>query len=485
GDLVRWRADGNLEFLGRIDDQVKLRGFRIELGEIESVLNEFPEVAQCVVILREDRPGNKRLVAYCVPTSGTRLNTSHLRNHLQNRLPDYMLPAAFVEIDKLPITSSGKVKRSSLPVPDDSRPELETGYANPRNPIEQQLASIWSEVLGIQEIGIHDNFFALGGHSLLAVRLFARIEKSFGRRLPLAVLFQYGTIGHLAGLLVELTPETDIATVLTLQPDGDGRPLFMMPSVGGGAMVSRALFERLGGRFPIFGLQLALAPQNQEQFKDFRKTASCLVTALRKFQPHGPYTLAGFSYGGMMAFEVACLLHEMGEKVDLLAVIDTGPGRRGLNPQWNARWKSLPGIAMNLPSWLREELRTFSASQFTERSIRKLRQFFRFFASWGIAKKELDDVFDLGRIPMQNRELAQALYNGFRDYIPRPYSGKLTLIRAQTGPLLRGRSQDLGWSRFASNLDIRHIPGNHETIWHPPHVTELAGQLTMLMEGLS
>jgi thioesterase domain-containing protein len=300
----------------------------------------------------------------------------------------------------------------------------------------------------------------------------------------LAVLFQHSTIGHLAELLVESTLETDIATVLTLQPDGDGRPLFMMPSVGGGAMVSRALFDRLGGRFPIFGLQLDLAPQNLEQFKDFQKTASCLVAALREFQPHGPYALAGFSYGGMMAFEVACLLHEMGEKVDLLAVIDTGPGRRGLDPRWNDRWGSISEIAVNLPSWIREESRTFSASQFARRSVRKLRQFFRFFASKGLAQKELDDVFDLGRIPLQNRELAHALFNGFRDHIPRPYSGKLTLFRGQTGPLLRGRSRDLGWNRFVSNLDIRHIPGNHETILHPPHVNELARQLSELMKEL-
>jgi amino acid adenylation domain-containing protein len=485
GDLCRWRADGNLEFLGRIDDQVKLRGYRIELGEIEAALNEHPSVAQGVVTLREDRPGDKRLVAYCVAASDSEPKFSELRSHLQQRLPDYMLPAAFVRLDSLPLTPNGKVNRRSLPAPDDSRPELENGYVVPRNPLEEQLVQIWCEVLQLERVGVHDNFFALGGHSLLAVRLFARIEKSFGRRLPLAVLFQHGTIDHLAELLVESRPDTDIATVLSLQPEGNGRPLFMMPMIGGGAMVSRALFECLDGRFPIFGLQLSLAPQNLDHFRDFRTTAGCLVKALRKFQPHGPYALAGFSYGGMMAFEVACQLNEMGEKVDLLAVIDTGPGRRGLDPQWNDRWTRIPRIAVNMPSWLREELRTFSARQFTERSVRKLRQFFRFFASKGLAKKELDDVFDLGRIPIQNRELTQALYNGFRDYIPRPYSGKLTLIRAQTGPLLSGRSQDLGWTRFASNLDIRNVSGNHETILHPPHVTELARQLSMLMEGLS
>ncbi len=198
GDLCRWRADGNLEFLGRMDDQVKLRGFRIELGEIEFVLNEYPDVAQSVVILREDHPGDKRLVAYCVPTTEIVLNHSELRGHLRSRLPDYMVPSAFVSLDTLPLTSSGKVNRRGLPAPDDSRPDLETHYVAPRNPIEQKLASIWAEVLGIEAIGIHDNFFSLGGHSLLVTRVNARISSELQVDLPLRKLFKAPTIAELA-----------------------------------------------------------------------------------------------------------------------------------------------------------------------------------------------------------------------------------------------------------------------------------------------
>jgi thioesterase domain-containing protein len=257
-----------------------------------------------------------------------------------------------------------------------------------------------------------------------------------------------------------------------------------MPSIGGGALTSRALFDCLGERFPIFGIQLALAPQNLNQFKDFRTTAHSVVAALRKFQPHGPYALAGFSYGGMMAYEVAWQLTELGEKVDLLAVIDTGPGSRGLVTQWSDRWSSLSNIVVNLPSWLREEWRTFSAMEFSARSLRKLRQISRLLSSRGPAKRELDDVFDLGRIPSQNQDLMHALFTSFQDYLPRPYSGKLTLIRARTGSLFRGRSHDLGWDRFVSTVDVRPIRGNHETILHPPHVTELAEQLAILIQDL-
>ena len=189
GDLCRWRADGNLEYLGRIDNQVKLRGFRIELGEIENVLNAHAKINQCVVMLREDRAGDKRLVAYCVPAEG-KLHVSELRSYLQGRLPDYMLPSSFVELTSFPLTSSGKLDRRSLPAPDDSRPDLESGYVAPRNPLEEQLASIWGELLGLQAIGVHDNFFALGGHSLLATSVVARASAALQVDLPLRRIFR-------------------------------------------------------------------------------------------------------------------------------------------------------------------------------------------------------------------------------------------------------------------------------------------------------
>ncbi len=198
GDLARFLSDGNIEFLGRRDDQFKLRGFRVELGDIESVLNEHPDVAQCVVKLREDRPGDQRLVAYCVAAADTHLNFAALRSHLATRLPEYMIPATLVVLDKLPLTPSGKIDRRSLPVPDASRPQLDAGYIAPRNPIEQQLVSIWCEVLELEAVGVQDNFFALGGHSLLAMRLHARIASLWQIDLPLRRLFEAPTIAGLA-----------------------------------------------------------------------------------------------------------------------------------------------------------------------------------------------------------------------------------------------------------------------------------------------
>ena len=485
GDLCRWRMDGNLEFLRRIDNQVKLRGFRIELGEIESVLNAHPDVAQSVVIVREDRPGDKRLVAYCVSAAGIALNLSDLRSQLRAKLPEYMVPSAYVMLATLPLTSSGKVNRHALPAPDDSRPELETGYVAPRNGVEQQLASIWCELLPVDRVGIDDDFFQLGGHSLMAVRLFARMEKTFGQKLPLAVLFQQGTIRHLATLLAESGGEAPVAKVLELQPKGEGRRLFLMPSIGGELLFSKPLLDEFGTRFPVLGLQPALSPRNLEQFQDFRTTATHFVSALRAYQPHGPYALAGFSYGGFMAYEVACQLDELGETVDLLAVIDTGPGRRGLPPGRGDRLSRLPRILANLPPWLREELRDISVSRWIGSAGRKLRHVRRRLTSMERYTAELDDVFDASRVLTQNRELMRTVFAAFRDYIPERCSVKLTLFRARTRSLLGDSSLDLGWSRFVDDPDVCHINGNHETILHSPHVKELARQLSERLDHLT
>ncbi len=198
GDLARYLADGNIEFLGRIDDQVKIRGFRIELGEIGSVLDQHPAVREAVVLAGEDSSGEKRLIAYVVANQQPSPATNQLRSYLKEKLPDYMVPSAFVFLDKLPLTSNGKVDRKALPAPDQSRPELEESYVTPRTPVEEVVASIWSEVLNLENVGIHDNFFDLGGHSLVAARVVSRIMVIFQIELPLRTLFEMPTVANLS-----------------------------------------------------------------------------------------------------------------------------------------------------------------------------------------------------------------------------------------------------------------------------------------------
>ena len=485
GDLCRWRADGNLEFLGRLDDQIKLRGFRIEPGEIESVLNEHSDITQATVILRKDRTGDERLVAYYVPKEGKSLDSFVLRIHLRDKLPDYMIPAAFVELEAIPLTPSGKIDRQALPTPDDSRPQLETKYVAPSTPIEKQLANIWADVLGIENIGIHDNFFALGGHSLMAVRLFTRIESTFARRIPLAMLFQHGTVHHLAGLLAESRPETDPVSLVKIKPKGEGRAVYLMPSINGELLFSKSMIEEMGIHFPVFGLQPALSPKNLEHFRDFRTMATLYVSALRAFQPNGPYALVGFSFGGFLAYEVAYQLREMGETVDLLAVIDTGPGQRGLRLSAYERLRGLLRNLSNFPRYLREVLRNFSPSRLNRSVGRKLRYQLRRLASGQQYKVEVYDVLDANQVKTQNIELMRTVFAALQDYIPSRCSVKLSLFRAKTRPLKGDSSRDLGWSRFVDDLDVCSINGTHDTILQPPNVNELAKQLTERLDRIS
>jgi acyl-coenzyme A synthetase/AMP-(fatty) acid ligase len=198
GDVGRWRADGNLEFVGRIDHQVKVRGFRIELGEIEAALLGHAGVKQAVVLAREDAPGDKRLVAYVVATGAAAVDAGELRAHLKRSLPEYMFPSAYVKLVSLPLTPNGKVDRRGLPAPVDDA-VIRAEYAAPRTPTEGGLAGIWSELLKLDRVGRHDNFFELGGHSLLAMRVAARLRDTFGIELPLPTLFEVPGLGELAG----------------------------------------------------------------------------------------------------------------------------------------------------------------------------------------------------------------------------------------------------------------------------------------------
>jgi acyl carrier protein len=198
GDRVRWDAEGRLEYLGRLDHQVKIRGFRIETGEIEAVLTEHEQIRQAVVTAHEDFVGHDQLVAYVVTEAGAQASTSELRRHLSAHLPEYMIPAVFVTLAELPLTANGKLDRKALPAPDGSRPVLEREFVAPRSETEELLAEIWSEVLGVSQVGIHDNFFELGGHSLLATTVISRIRASFSVELPLRYIFEARTVARLA-----------------------------------------------------------------------------------------------------------------------------------------------------------------------------------------------------------------------------------------------------------------------------------------------
>ena len=227
GDLVRQRPDGNLEYLGRLDDQVKVRGFRIETGEVAAALGSYPSVAEAVVAAREDTPGDRRLVAYVVPAGDTAPSAGELRRFLAERLPEYMVPTAFVSLDSLPLSPNGKVDRDALPAPPRTREGLASPWVAPRTPTEQAVAAIWAEALGLDEVGGDDDFFELGGHSLVATQVIARIREAFGTEVPLAAIFRAPTVAGLAAALAGAQAEDEPPPPLVPQDrkPGDRIPL--------------------------------------------------------------------------------------------------------------------------------------------------------------------------------------------------------------------------------------------------------------------
>jgi amino acid adenylation domain-containing protein len=226
GDRARYLPDGNIEFLGRVDNQIKIRGYRIELGEIETILNQHPSVKENVVVLREhDSSGDKDLVAYFVPRQDSSPSVIDLRGFLRQKVPEYMMPAIFMAIDALPLTPNGKVDRSKLPPPDDSRPSLDQGFVEPRSEIEELVAQVWREVLKLEKIGVHDNFFELGGHSLLATRVVARLRSNFNIDLALRKLFELPTVAGLAEHIDFLRHNQRGVTVPSIVPVPRDRPM--------------------------------------------------------------------------------------------------------------------------------------------------------------------------------------------------------------------------------------------------------------------
>ncbi|NEN99012.1 MAG: amino acid adenylation domain-containing protein, partial [Moorea sp. SIO3I7] len=342
GDLVRYLCDGKIEFLGRIDNQVKIRGFRIELGEIEAVLSSHPQIQQTVVIATVDLSGNKRLVAYYVSEEES-VTTNQLREFLKQKLPDYMVPSAFVTLDTLPLTPNGKVDRFALPAP-DGEITREHKYVAPRTTIELELTQIWSDVLNLTSVGVQDNFFELGGNSLIAVRLMSLIQEKFQINLPLATLFQSPTIEQLAVVLGSDSSTTLWSPLVPIQPNGSLPPFFCVGGAGGNVLYFHHLARYLGGDQPFYGLQAQGLDGETKPLESIEEIAGQYIKAIQTVQPVDPYFLGGHSFGGKIAFEMATQLQRLGESVALVAILDTSAPISELNPKedfatWdNARW---------------------------------------------------------------------------------------------------------------------------------------------------
>jgi amino acid adenylation domain-containing protein len=326
GDLARWLEDGNIQYLGRVDTQVKIRGFRIELGEIEARLNQHAEIQDCAVIA-QGQEGNKQLIAFYRAKNTQADQFVHLpyeglRAHLSQTLPEYMVPAAFVSVPAIPLSSNGKVDRRALERKDV---KITSGhpYLAPRTNTEKQLVEIWAEVLkqAPQKIGISDSFFGLGGHSLSAVQLMAKINRRFNQSLPLAIMFTAPNIAALAKL-ISTKEAASLDILVPIQTSGGEPPIFAVPGIGGNVLSLQPLSKALDSNQPFYGLQAVGLDGKMLPLSTVEQTAQANIVALKTIQAHGPYRLVGHSYGGVVAYEMARMLLEQGEQVSSLVLLD-------------------------------------------------------------------------------------------------------------------------------------------------------------------
>src|SRR5271170_1798475 len=323
GDLVRWRRDGYLEFLGRADDQVKIRGFRVELGEVEAALLRHPDVAQASAMVREDQPEERRLVAYVVLAAGQSIDSHALQEYLRLSLPDYMVPVAVMVLEQFPLTVSGKIDRKALRAPELNS---STEYRPPRTREEEILCGLFAEVLAAKRVGINDNFFAMGGHSLMAMRLISRVRSLLAADLAVRTLFEFPTVAQLALRLGQAGPaESAFVRMLPLRSRGSRPPLFCFHPAGGLGWVYAGLMGQLDSARPLYALQASSIFEEGRLPASIPEMAAEYAEAIRRQQPSGPYCLLGWSFGGQVAYDVACRLQEESGRVVLLALLDSYP----------------------------------------------------------------------------------------------------------------------------------------------------------------
>ncbi|PTL74976.1 non-ribosomal peptide synthetase, partial [Vitiosangium sp. GDMCC 1.1324] len=475
GDLARYRSDGNLEYLGRTDFQVKVRGFRIELGEIETVLDKHPGVRQVVVVAREDRPGDKRLVAYLTPSGQQVPSAAELRTHLKQHLPEHMVPSAFVVLEQLPLTPNGKINRKALPAPEapqDSGAE----YIAPRTPTEELLANLWAEVLSVPRVGIRDNFFALGGHSLLATRLTSRIHQALERRLSVLELFQNPTIELLAEALRRQQSSEEAPRALVKLQAGESslRPLFLVHAAGGGVMSYTDLVGQLETARPIYALHDPALDGAEPLPPTVEAMASHYVEQIREVQPHGPYYLGGWSFGGILATEMAQQLRAAAETVALLALFDThAPGTQGKLDELALMGAFTQNLGL---SWGELPLEPERMLQLGGRE--RLAYVLEKAASVGAPIVGLDEAWRLFEVYSRHM---QALYG----YTARPYEGRAVLFKASKQPEGVAADGRLGWSAWITGtLELQEVPGAHHDMLNDPNAADLAQRLTHYLKTL-
>jgi amino acid adenylation domain-containing protein len=483
GDAGRWHSNGTLEYLGRLDHQIKLRGFRIEPAEIELAIEATGRVRDAIVVAREVIAGDVRLIAYCLVAAAELHDPqlgSILSEALSRQLPSYMVPSAFVTLTEFPLTPNGKIDRKALPL-SSPWPQVENAadsdaYVAPRDEIETILQKLWQDVLGVPRVGIRDNFFRLGGHSLLATQLFAGIERAFGVPLQLALLFERSTIEYLgecirafeAPFLPPVAPRK-FSILVPMQTQGSRPPLFCVHGAGGQVLNFWALSQHLGKDQPFYALQAPGVDGKENPYSNIEAMARAYLGELRAQQPQGPYYLSGYCGGGWIAFEMANLLRRAGEEVAMLALLDAYGPNTPPDPRVE-RW--LQGAIRQGPGYVVKKAKARLQRDYGNVSRVVRISYSR--KSSGVVPHDLRDVW-----------MTQAFLNAAAGYRPAPYDGLATLLLAQDVVAPPGAAEcQFGWAGLVpAGLQVYRVPGTHFTLTQEPNVGDLAAKLANCMDA--
>jgi thioesterase domain-containing protein/acyl carrier protein len=456
GDLGRMRPDGAIEYLGRIDHQVKVRGHRIELGEIEAAILASGEVAEVVVALRASSSGEERLTAYLVPLPGRSPALEALRKALALTLPSVMIPSSFLVLPALPLLPNGKVALRALPSP---APRSAEAGAPARDDLEAQIEAMFRALLGVDRIGPNESFFDLGGHSMLAVTLIEQLHRRFGVRLSLLSLFEAQTVEALAALLRKGGAPPRDHVLVPIRALGRLRPLFLISRPNVNSLGYLALARALDPARPVFGLQRE-CPEEHELgrpflHEEYRAWAQAYLTTIRAVQPKGPYLLGGMCEGALIAFTMTRLLEAEGEEVALLAMFDAWP-------EENTRRRLLHQVFLYQKS-LRESLDE-GLPTLARRLVHK--------AARALRRGRLDDEAAANRALWNER-----IFPG-PDFVPPRVNAPIAVFAVDEQPYWRVRDESLGWaSRTRAPVRIHRVEGDHRTLLRDPHVASLARAL--------
>ncbi|MVM34747.1 amino acid adenylation domain-containing protein [Spirosoma sp. HMF4905] len=483
GDLGKFMADGEIHCLGRIDQQVKVRGYRIELGEIEHALITQPGVSEAVVVAREERIGDQRLIAYVV-TNPPLDNAAFMRQvlvwrtKLQDVLPVYMVPTDFVSLPQLPITPNGKIDRNALPKP-ASMLVAQGAEAEPVTETEKLITAIWKDALGLEKISIDADFFELGGHSMIAVQVMVQLEKETGKRLPLSNLLTYPTIRKLAEVVQTGDKPTKWKSLISIQPAGNKIPIYIVHGIGLNLLNFSGILSHLDPQQPIYGFQARGLDGIDEPLDNIEDIAAFYLSEMLEQNPTGPYAIAGYSFGGYVALEMARQLKAMGKEMKLLAMFDTNAQESDTNRSmlgWLQRkiLRQFPKFMWFTRSFLRQPISTLRYQQvyFEQKADALLKKV-------GLREKpQPKEGLDLFEQIMEKHERA------FEKYTMKTYDGIVDLFKAQVRIYFVDDNKYLGWKKYAlKGVRVHSVPGDHEQMLLPPNDKEFAQALQRALDN--